>query len=201
MITIAGIDEVGRGCLAGPVFAACVVLDQPRLASLPAAERSLIRDSKTLTAQQRDKILPVILRTARDYAVAAATVSEIECVGIQAATLLAMRRALCLLPPPDMLLIDGRAELPGVEIKQRAVVGGDRLHAEIAAASIIAKVARDRWMTTQAVRYPQYRFERHVGYGTRLHRQQLATHGICPLHRRNFAPIKKLLEQHSSDTS
>ena len=187
---IAGIDEVGRGCLAGPVFAAGVVLDQTRLACLPAAERGLIRDSKQLTARQRTQVLPVIVQIARGYALGAAMVAEIERLGIQAATFLAMRRALCLLPAPDLLLVDGRFVVPGIDLAQQAVIGGDSLHAEIAAASIVAKVARDRWMTAQAERYPQYCFERHVGYGTRLHLQKIRAHGICPLHRRNFAPIK-----------
>ena len=190
MTAIAGIDEVGRGCLAGPVFAACVVLDRERLARMPAVERNLIRDSKQLTARQREKVLPAILRIAHSSAFGAASVTEIERLGIQAATFLAMRRALCLLPPPDLLRVDGRCVVPKVRVAQQAVIGGDRLHVEISAASIVAKVARDRWMTAQAVHYPQYHFERHVGYGTRLHLQKIREHGICALHRRNFAPIK-----------
>lgn len=193
MNTIAGIDEVGRGCLAGPVFAACVVLDQSRLACLPVAERNLIRDSKKLTARQRTQVLPVIVQISHSYAFGAAVVDEIERLGIQAATFLAMRRALCLLPVPDLLRVDGRFVVPKIEIAQQAVIGGDSLHAEIAAASIVAKVARDRWMTVQALRYPQYGFERHVGYGTHLHLQKIREHGICPLHRRNFAPIKDFI--------
>jgi len=157
---------------------------------MPAAERNLIRDSKQLTARQREKVLPAILRIARGSAFGAASVAEIERLGIQAATFLAMRRALCLLPRPDLLRVDGRCAVPGVVIAQQAVIGGDRLHAEISAASIVAKVARDHWMTAQAVHYPQYHFERHVGYGTRLHLQKIREHGICALHRRNFAPIK-----------
>lgn len=190
MSTIAGIDEVGRGCLAGPVFAACVVLDRVRLECLPASERNLIRDSKQLTARQREMVLPVILRIAHGSAFGVGGVTEIERLGIQAATFLAMRRALCLLPPPDLLRVDGRCVVPGIVLAQQAVIGGDRLHAEISAASIVAKVARDKWMTAQAVHYPQYHFERHVGYGTRLHLQKIREHGICALHRRNFAPIK-----------
>ncbi len=191
---IAGLDEVGRGCWAGPVYAAGVVLDRRRLARLPAAGRALIRDSKQLTARQRRQVLPIIVRVARSYAYAAAWVVEIERQGIQAATFLAMRRALCLLSPvPELVRVDGRFVVPGVGCAQQAVVGGDRLHAEIAAASIVAKVVRDGWMTAQARRYPQYCFERHVGYGTRLHLQKIRAHGICPLHRRNFAPIKDFL--------
>ena len=189
---IAGLDEVGRGCLAGPVFAAGVVLDEQRLSCLPDNERSLIRDSKQLTARQRERVLPVIVRVAHGHAVGAASVREIEQLGIQAATFLAMRRALCMLPQVDLVRVDGRQVLPEVEVRQQAVVGGDALHAEIAAASIVAKVMRDRWMTVQAQRYPQYGFERHVGYGTRLHLQRIREHGICVLHRRNFAPIRDL---------
>ena len=187
---IAGLDEVGRGCLAGPVFAAGVVLDEQRLACLPDDERSLIRDSKQLTARQRARALSVIGRVARGQAVGAASVREIERLGIQAATFLAMRRALCMLPRVELVRVDGRQVLPEVTVRQKAVVGGDAQHAEIAAASIVAKVARDRWMTEQSRRYPQYGFERHVGYGTRLHLQRIREHGICILHRRNFAPIK-----------
>ena len=175
------------------MYAACVVLEHEQLACLPEAQRSLIRDSKQLTARQRERALPLIMRLARHYAIGAASVLAIERHGIQAATFLAMRRALCLLPRPDLLRVDGRQVVPAVEMAQQAVIGGDRLHVEIAAASIVAKVARDRWMTRQAICYPQYGFERHVGYGTRLHLQKISEHGICPLHRRNFAPIKHLV--------
>ena len=189
---IAGLDEVGRGCLAGPVFAAGVVLDEPRLACLPEDERGLIRDSKKLTARQRERALSIIGRVVLGRAIGASSVREIERLGIQAATFLAMRRALCMLPRVELVRVDGRQVLPEVTVRQQAVVGGDAKHVEIAAASIVAKVARDSWMTAQAECYPQYGFERHVGYGTRLHLQRIREHGICILHRRNFAPIKDL---------
>ena len=161
-------------------------------------QRDLIRDSKTLTARQRTSAALLVARVAHYQVLGAASVVEIEQRGIQTATFLAMRRAVCLLPAVDLLLVDGRFVIPSVAVTQRAIVGGDAAQAEIAAASIVAKVARDRWMAAQARRYPQYSFERHVGYGTRLHRQRISEHGICSLHRRNFAPIRNFLTASAS---
>lgn len=192
---IAGIDEVGRGCLAGPVFAAAVVIDTGRFAKLADTQRRMIRDSKTLSPKQRTAILPVIIKTAQDYSIGMAQTREIEQLGIVKATFLAMRRAVTLLMSIDLLVVDGRATVPGIDIRQQAVVNGDRLVPVISAASIVAKVARDQYMTKQGQRYPQYGFAQHVGYGTAQHFAKIAEHGICPLHRRNFSPIKELVAQ------
>lgn len=193
MTVIAGIDEVGRGCLAGPVFAAAIAIDGSRFAKLADKQRRMIRDSKTLSPRQRVTILPVIIQIAQNYSVGLAQVREIEQLGIVKATFLAMRRAITLLTPIDLLVVDGRTPIPGIDVQQQAVVGGDQLLPVISAASIVAKVARDRYMAKQGQRYPQYGFAQHVGYGTAQHFAQIAEHGICPLHRRNFSPIKELV--------
>lgn len=117
-----------------------------------------------------------------------ARVEEIEKLGIVKAVFLAMRRALYLTPTCDVLLVDGKFPIPGLKIKQQTIVGGDKSCSSIAAASIVAKTARDRYMADQSRYYPLYHFEKHVGYGTRLHREKIAEFGICPLHRRNFKP-------------
>lgn len=179
---------MGRGCLAGPVFAGCVILDQLQLEQLPLSHRELIRDSKTLSARQRADILPVIQQIARSWAIGIAGVEEIEKLGIVKAVFLAMCRALCLISTCDVLLVDGKFAIPGLKIKQQAIVGGDKSCYSIAAASIVAKTARDHYMAEQSRLYPLYHFEKHVGYGTRLHLDKIAEFGICPLHRRNFKP-------------
>lgn len=193
MTVIAGVDEVGRGCLAGPVFAAAIAIDGSRFAKLADKQRRMIRDSKTLSPRQRVTILPVIIQIAQNYSVGLAQVREIEQLGIVKATFLAMRRAVTLLTPIDLLVVDGRTPIPGIDVQQQAVVGGDQLLPVISAASIVAKVARDQYMAKQGQRYPQYGFAQHVGYGTAQHFARIAEHGICPLHRRNFSPIKELV--------
>lgn len=193
MTVVAGIDEVGRGCLAGPVFAAAIVIDGDCLARLAEKQRRMIRDSKTLSPRQRATILPVITRIASNYSIGMSQVREIERLGIVKATFLAMRRAVALLSPIDLLVVDGRTEIPGITIRQQAIIAGDRFLPVISAASIVAKVARDLHMAKQGQRYPQYGFAQHVGYGTAQHFARIAEHGICPLHRRNFSPIKELV--------
>lgn len=195
MTVIAGVDEVGRGCLAGPVFAAAVVINSNRFARLIDKQRRMIRDSKTLSPRQRTAILPVIIQIAQSYSIGMAQVREIEQLGIVKATFLAMRRAITLLTSIDLLVVDGRTAIPGINIRQQAVVDGDQLLPVISAASIVAKVARDRYMAKQGQRYPQYGFAQHVGYGTAQHFARIAEHGICPLHRRNFSPIKELVAE------
>lgn len=191
---LVGIDEVGRGCLAGPVYAACAILDFDRLAKCPKKDRDLIRDSKTLSALQRQRVLECLTEVSVDHAVAHAEVSEIEARGIVGATFLAMRRALNALSEPfHLVLVDGKARIPDLPWRQEAIVDGDALCFSIAAASIFAKEARDAFMRDQAESFPVYGFDRHVGYGTKEHMEAIRSHGICPLHRRNFAPISAVM--------
>lgn len=192
----AGIDEVGRGCLAGPVYAAVVILDYERLAAQSGEVRKLLRDSKKLSHAQRQKMLPVIHALSRDHGIASASVAEIEEHGIAAATFLAMRRALAQLTTSiDVLLVDGNRPIPDVAITQQTVVGGDNSCFAIAAASILAKEERDAHMRVQGEVFPAYGFSEHVGYGTRQHLDMIGMHGICHLHRRNFEPIRSLVQK------
>lgn len=186
---IAGIDEAGRGTLAGPVVAAALVLppnkDAPWLKD--------VRDSKQLTSNQRDTLFPHLSQESI-WAAGSASVEEIDELGIVGATRLAMKRAVeQLSPPPQFLLVDGLTmTAPG--IPQRAIIDGDRLSLSIAAASVIAKVVRDRQMAQLDTQYPGYGFIRHKGYGTPEHLAALRRLGPCPIHRRSFAPVRELLE-------
>jgi ribonuclease HII len=190
--SLVGLDEVGRGCLAGPVFAACVAINFSELERLDDKTKSLIRDSKTLSAKQREKIIPVIKQISDEAYIAHATVREIEQLGIVDATFLAMRRALSLCRDQyEMVLIDGNIKIRHYAGRQTCVIGGDGSCFSIAAASILAKDARDKFMKDLGERFPAYGFEKHVGYGTAKHMQAIKDHGICELHRRNFAPIRK----------
>ena len=190
----AGIDEVGRGCLAGPVVTACVVLDYEKLECLDEKTKAKIRDSKTLSAKQRDEILNLISDISLDSAIGVATAREVESVGILGATFLAMNRSVAGLTKkkPDILLVDGNQSIKGQPIKQQTVVKGDSICFAIAAASIIAKEHRDHYMRQQAEIHPEWGFDRHVGYGTAAHLTAINTHGICHLHRKNFAPIRDM---------
>lgn len=189
-----GVDEVGRGCLAGPVYAAVAALDYYKIDALEETTRDLIRDSKKLTTKQRQKILPVLNAVCIEWAVGFATAREIEALGIVPATFLAMKRAyLQLSESYDLLLIDGNQKHPDMPMEQMTVVGGDALCYAIAAASILAKEARDTVMREAHKLYPLYGFGEHVGYGTKSHLQALEEHGITPLHRRNFAPIRNMV--------
>ena len=192
--TLAGIDEVGRGCLAGPVVAACAVLDYERVASLADADRDLLRDSKTLSAAQRQYMVPIIQEVSLDCHYAFASVEEIERLGIVQANFLAMRRAISQCRSLfDLLLVDGRQKVAGYPGDQLAVVKGDNLCFAIAAAAIMAKEARDQYMRQESLRYPVYGFDAHVGYGTRHHLAMIEKHGICELHRKNFDPIRSMI--------
>ncbi|MFA7468658.1 MAG: ribonuclease HII [Desulfotomaculaceae bacterium] len=185
---VAGIDEAGRGPLAGPVVAAAVVL---RTGLLPQG----LNDSKKLTPIKRETLETVIKTDAVAWAVGMATVSEIELFNIHHASLLAMKRALNGLQlSPDLILVDGRFTLPGVDVDQRPVVGGDGLCPSIAAASVLAKVTRDRLMDTLHLLYPEYGFDRHRGYPTPYHLTTISVHGPCPVHRRGFLPVKQLAD-------
>lgn len=184
--TICGIDEAGRGPLAGPVCAAAVIL--PPHCVIPG-----LNDSKKLSDKRRRELFPVICEKALAYGIAFATGQEIDEINILQATFLAMERALAQLKiRPDLALIDGNREKDfGLPVK--TVIRGDSLSANIAAASVLAKVTRDDYMVQQAEKYPQYGFEIHKGYGTRAHYAALEQYGACPIHRRSF--LKKFYEQ------
>ena len=185
---ICGVDEAGRGPLAGPVYAAAVILD-------PARPIPGLKDSKKLSAAQRERLAETIKAHALAWNIAFADVAEIERLNILHASMLAMRRAvLGLTPLPQEALIDGN-RCPDLPMAERAIVKGDALEPCISAASILAKTERDKVMRLLAVKYPQYGFERHAGYPVPDHLAALATHGPCPEHRRNFAPVKNLLQK------
>jgi ribonuclease HII len=178
---VAGVDEVGRGCLAGPVVAAAVILD-------PGRYIARVTDSKTVTALEREVLCRRILRSALSYGVAFAAPSEIDAVNIHQASLQAMRRAvLSLVPLPDMVLVDA-FRIPGLFMAQRPVAHGDARCTAIAAASIVAKVSRDRHMRELHAQDPRYGFDRHKGYATQEHLEALARHGYSDCHRRSFRP-------------
>jgi ribonuclease HII len=176
---IAGCDEVGRGCLAGPVMAGVVVLDPSR--HIPG-----LADSKTLTAVERERLYEVIAARALSWSVASVDAPEIDRLNIHHASLEAMRRAvLSLAPLPDLVLVDA-FHIPNLHVAQRGVVGGDRRCAAIAAASIMAKVVRDRQMAQQHAIDPRYGYDRHKGYATAEHRAAVDRFGYSTLHRRSF---------------
>ena len=183
---IAGVDEAGRGPIAGPVVAACVVLP-------PRHTLAGIADSKQLTPAQREALYHAITRHALAWAIGLATPREIERYNILQASLLAMRRAVLALPiSPQRVLVDGKHAIPNLPLPQQPVVDGDALEESIAAASILAKVARDRIMRELDRLYPQYGFAQHKGYPTALHLERLRLYGACPVHRRTYAPVAQL---------
>ena len=180
MRLIAGVDEVGRGSLAGPVVAAAVILD---LDDIPAG----INDSKQLTAKKREALAAEIGARAVAYSVARIEHDEIDRINILQASLAAMSRAVkALQPQSDYVLIDGRQLLPSLDCPQQAIIKGDSLSVSIGAASIMAKVARDRWMEEYDRQYPGYGFSSHVGYNTRQHQEALALLGPSAIHRLTF---------------
>lgn len=186
---IAGVDEAGRGPLAGPVFAAAVILDPDR----PIAG---LADSKALSALRREALAEDIRQFALGWCVAQASVEEIDRLNILQATMLAMQRACAGLPyAPAQALIDGNRIPRALPCPAQAIVKGDALVPAISAASILAKTGRDAWCKRLHAEYPQYGFDQHKGYGTALHRARLAQYGPCPAHRRSFAPVRALLEQ------
>jgi ribonuclease HII len=184
---VAGCDEVGRGCLAGPVVAGAVILDPDR--HIPG-----LADSKMLTAAERERLYDIITRKALAWSVAAAAPTEIDTINIHQASLQAMRRAVMAIAPlPDLILVDA-FRIPDLLIAQRGVPKGDRKCAAIAAASIVAKVTRDREMLTHHAVDPRYGFDRHKGYATADHLAAVARHGYSPLHRRSFRPQGSLFD-------
>jgi ribonuclease HII len=187
---VAGLDEAGRGAWAGPLVAAAVILphDDPAL----ALRLDGVRDSKTLSANRREIVLEVIREHALTLGVGVVSPAEVDDLGIVPATRRAMSLALqALFPPPSYLLID-HLSLPDLPLPQEYLPKGDALILSIAAASIVAKVSRDRMMVDLEDRFPGYGFARHKGYGTAQHRAALATLGPCAIHRRSFAPLKNL---------
>jgi ribonuclease HII len=186
-VLVCGVDEVGRGPLAGPVVAAAVVLDPSR----PIAR---LADSKTLSERRREALSAEILEKAMAWSMGRAEVAEIDAINILQASLLAMQRAVVgLRVTPDRALVDGN-RLPSLACPARAIVGGDAIEPCISAASIIAKVARDREMVALDARYPGYGFAQHKGYPTRRHLEALREHGVSEIHRRSFAPVRRLID-------
>ncbi len=189
---IAGLDEAGRGALAGPVVAAAVILplDSPSLAKQLAG----VNDSKQLTAVKREALYTVVMETAVACGIGQVPAAVIDKIGIIPATRQAMRAALSQLTvTADYLLIDGRIRLASLPTPQQSIIRGDSKSLSIAAASILAKVTRDRYMVAQDSRFPTYGFAKHKGYGTAVHLQALAKHGPSPLHRQSFAPLRQTL--------
>lgn len=176
---VCGVDEAGRGPLAGPVFAAAVIL--PADKEIPG-----LNDSKKLSAAKREELFRVIVEEARAFGISYADHNEIDSINILKATFLAMKRAVGKLSvKPDIVLVDGNRD-PGFEYPSICIVGGDGKSASIAAASVLAKVSRDRYMSEIAKEYPRYAFEKHKGYGTRLHYERLRLYGPSDIHRTTF---------------
>jgi len=183
-VTVAGVDEVGRGPLAGPVVAAAVVLDA-------RCDWDGVNDSKRLAPAAREVIYARVLQQARAFAWAVVGPRAIDTLNIRQASLEAMRRAVARLPlAPDLVLVDGDDRVPGLDLPQRSVISGDARLLSVAAASVVAKVVRDRIMERLDAVWPDYGFARHKGYGTPEHLAALARYGPCPLHRFSFAPVR-----------
>ena len=189
---VAGCADVGRGCLAGPVVAGAVILD-------PECHIPGLADSKTITAAERERLHDLIARKALAWSVAWAEPEEIDTINIHQASLQAMRRAvLAIAPLPDIVLVDA-FRIPDLDIAQRGVLHGDRRCAAIAAASIVAKVTRDRQMMTYHERDPRYGYDRHKGYATADHRAAVERYGYSSLHRRSFRPQGNLFDTMDAD--
>ena len=184
-LLVCGVDEVGRGPLAGPVVAAAVILD-------PARPIEGLADSKKLSERCRERLFEQICNDALSWSLGRAEVAEIDAINILQASLLAMQRAVAGLPiPPRHALVDGN-RLPKLPCSAQAIVGGDASEPCISAASIIAKVARDREMVALDAQYPGYGLARHKGYPTKAHRQALLELGVSGVHRRSFGPVRRL---------
>lgn len=183
---VCGVDEAGRGPLAGPVYAAAVILPKSHIIDG-------VNDSKKLSEKKRNLLFDKIIDECVCYSIGTAGVREIDEINILQATFLAMRRAVeGLSVNPDIALIDGNKR-PGLAMAEWEIIKGDAKSANIAAASIIAKVSRDRYMLEMAEKYPEYQFEKHKGYGTKLHYEMIEKYGISPIHRKTF--LKKLLQK------
>lgn len=184
---VVGIDEVGRGCWAGPLVAGAVVLKQPIVG---------LKDSKVLSKQQRIRLATEISDTAVAMGLGWVSAQEVDSLGLTKSVRLAMQRALaCICVPIDDVIIDGNYNFLSSDPRARAIIKADSSEPTVSAASIIAKVARDEWMCNHAaLEFPVYGFEKHVGYGTSLHREMLQRHGVCSLHRRSYKPIKRYIQ-------
>lgn len=181
---ICGVDEAGRGPLAGPVYAAAVVLEKGQTIEG-------VNDSKKLSEKKRELLFDKIINECKDYSIGTASEKEIDELNILQATFLAMKRAVDgLSVKPDCALVDGN-QIPNLDCDVTTVVKGDAKSESIAAASILAKVSRDRYMLEMAEKYPQFGFEKHKGYGTKLHYEMIEKYGICDIHRKTF--LKKVL--------
>lgn len=190
---IAGADEAGRGPLVGSVVAAAVILD-------PENPIEGLNDSKKLSEKKREKLFVEIKEKALAWAIAECSAQEIDEMNILQASLLAMRRAVEKLEiQPDHVLVDGNKVPQGLSMSCDAVVGGDAIHPEISAASILAKVTRDHEMVELDQKYPQYGFAKHKGYPTKAHFEAIAEHGVIAEHRRSFGPVRKVLEAQGSN--
>ena len=192
---IAGLDEAGRGCLAGPVVAAAVMLPLEVDSSHLCTQLKGVNDSKQLSASTRERLYDVIFQHALSIGVGIGSVELIDDRNILQATKQAMRDAIASLsPPPQALLLDALL-LKDIALPQRSIIKGDTISLSIAAASIIAKVTRDRMMVELHEHYPQYGFAQHKGYGTAMHLAALQEFGVTPLHRKSFAPVREQVEQ------
>jgi len=186
---IAGIDEAGRGPLAGPVVAACVVVTPDF--KIDSEELKTIKDSKKLTAKKREELFDIIKDKFIEVGVGICDNETIDRINILQATFLAMKKSVgSLKDKPNFLLVDGGFKIPNTSYNQLNVIRGDSLVFSIAAASIIAKVTRDRIMQAMHEQYPQYEFLKHKGYGTRLHMERLKQYGPCSIHRQSFRPVR-----------
>ncbi len=188
---VVGIDEAGRGPLAGPVSAGAVVIDKSTLIS------PLVRDSKKMTLKQRESTFEFLLENSLAWGVCMVSEKEIDLIGIQDAVKKAMQGALAQVEKmlgkrAEYLIVDGINVESILGYEMLKIKEGDLLHYSISAASILAKVTRDRYMREMALKYPEYGFEKHVGYGTKMHIEAIKRYGICPIHRRSFSPIKDL---------
>ncbi|MDD4332516.1 MAG: ribonuclease HII [Patescibacteria group bacterium] len=194
---IGGIDEAGRGPLAGPVVAACVIWGADFDAEkIQYTELKFLRDSKKLDEKRREDLFKIIREEALEVGVGICDHLTVDRANIFQATFLAMKKALSALKnKPDFILIDGKFIIPNTSYQQKAIIKGDDKIFSIMSASIIAKVTRDRLMKKFHEEYPEYHFDQHKGYGTKLHQEMLKKYGPCPIHRRSFGPVKKLIKK------
>lgn len=186
-LSVCGVDEAGRGPLAGPVYAAAVVLYDGQIIDG-------VNDSKKLSEKKREQLFDKIISECKDYSIGFADEKEIDEINILQATFLAMKRAVDgLKEPPQLAIVDGNRAPDLADTRVLTVIKGDSKSMSVAAASILAKVSRDRYMLEMAEKYPEYQFEKHKGYGTKLHYEMIEKYGICEIHRKTF--LKKVLNK------